>query len=45
MRRETRKEALARRAGFLTGLAVGSGVVLVMWVLASWHILTVTAGP
>jgi len=45
MRRETRKEALARRAGFLTGLAVGSSVVLALWFLAAWHILTVTAGP
>ena len=45
MRRETRKEALARRAGFLTGFLAGLSVVLALWFLAAWHILTVTSGP
>ena len=45
MRRETRREAIARRAGFLLGFLAGSSVVLALWFLAAWHILTVTAGP
>jgi hypothetical protein len=45
MRRETRRESLARRAGFLLGFLAGSSVVLALWFLAAWGILTVTAGP
>ena len=45
MKRETRRESLARRNGFVLGFLVGSSVVLTMWFLAAWHILTVTAGP
>jgi hypothetical protein len=45
MKRETRREALARRNGFVLGLFVGCGFVVVLWITASLGWLTVTATP
>jgi hypothetical protein len=44
-RRETHREAAARRGGFLMGFAVGAVVVLTIWQLLAYHVLTVTTHP
>jgi len=44
-RRETRKERLARREGFILGLSVGGLSVFTVWELMAHHVLTVTNHP